>query len=245
MAFKFRIDVSRCIGCRACEVACVTVNDLNPSHARCFVPYLEANETKTAHATYAPYLCHHCEEPPCVPACPTGASYKAADGRVLVDKELCIGCGMCVKACPYDARYVDPGSKKLEKCTLCDGRVQAGLAPACFDVCPADARLFEEVVEIAGRSQTVRIGNVSKPDAGHKQMKLVSEMVNPKPRLILSGRPEDLELVAAKRPPKLGFVMPAAHLAKRRRLVGARTGCGQYGGHGGNGRAARVARTKK
>ena len=204
MSFEFRIDISRCIGCKACEVACVTANDLDPASARNWVPFLEDNDVAVGNTSFAPYLCHHCEDAPCVDACPTGASFKAADGRVLVDKDLCIGCGLCVPACPYEARYVAADTNKLEKCTLCEGRVQNGQAPACFDVCPAGARSFYEVVEIAGQEKVVSVGDVNAIDDGHEVISLTSSLVDPLPRLKLSGRPEDLSLLREQRPPKGG-----------------------------------------
>lgn len=204
MAIRFRIDISRCIGCRACEVACVTANDLHPEHSRNWVPHLEADDSATAHTTFAPYLCHHCEEPPCVPACPTGASYQAIDGRVLVDRELCIGCGLCVPECPYEARYVETASNRLEKCTLCEGRVLAGESPACFEVCPAGARTFEEDFMHADEPVHVAEGDPSHPDEGHQVIRLISDTVNPHPRLQFSGRREDLALLRRMRPPLEG-----------------------------------------
>ncbi len=203
MTFRFRIDMSRCIGCRACEVACITANDLDPSSARNWVKFLEADDTVRGNTSFAPYLCHHCDDPPCVDACPTGASFKADDGRVLVDKDLCIGCGLCVPACPYEARYVAPDTKKLEKCTLCEGRVQNGQAPACFQVCPAGARTFYEVVEIDGEERVISVGDVDAIDEGHEVMTLVSADVNPGPNLVFSGLPEDLLLLQQQMPPRV------------------------------------------
>ena len=202
MAFEFRIDMTRCIGCRACEVACVTANDLDPSNARNWVKFLQEKDVKRGNTSFAPYLCHHCEDPPCVDACPTGASFKAEDGRVLVDEDLCIGCGLCVPACPYDARYVAPDTNILQKCTLCEGRVKNGQAPACFEVCPAGARTFYEVVEIDGEEQVISVGDVNAVDEGHEVISLVSSTVNPGPRLHFSGLPEDLALLEDQMPPR-------------------------------------------
>jgi len=201
MSFQFRIDISRCIGCQACVVACVTANDLDPTGGRNWVKFLEDENEVRGNTTFVPYLCMHCDDPPCVDACPTGASFKAEDGRVLVDEDLCIGCGLCVPACPYEARYVAPDTNILQKCTLCEGRVSNGQAPACFDVCPADARSFYEVVEIDGEQQVISVGDVNAIDEGHETMTLTSPTVNPGPNLIFSGLPEDLALLREKRPP--------------------------------------------
>lgn len=201
MAFEYRIDISRCIGCHACEVACITANDLDPSSARNWVEHLEDDSEVRGNTTFVPYLCQHCEDAPCVAACPTGASYKAADGRVLVDEDLCIGCGLCVPACPYGSRYVAEDTNKLQKCTLCEGRVSNGQAPACFEVCPAGARTFLEVREVNGVETTIAVGDVHAIDEGHEEMAQITDEVNPSPRLVFSGLPEDLALFRDKKPP--------------------------------------------
>jgi tetrathionate reductase subunit B len=202
MAFSYRLDISRCIGCRACEVACVTANDLDPRQARNWVLHLEDDEVTNGDTTFAPYLCHHCADAPCVDACPTGASYRAEDERVLVDHDLCIGCGLCVPACPYEARYVSEDTHKLEKCTLCEGRVHNGRGPACFEVCPSGARTFVETLETDGVEHTVTVGIVDAVDDGHQQIRLVSDDVDPRPTLRFSGRPEHLALLDEQRAPR-------------------------------------------
>ena len=95
-------------------------------------------------------LCQHCEHPPCVDVCPTGASFKREDGIVLVDKHICIGCRYCMMACPYKARsfvheklqdqmpYSPRGKGTVESCTFCVHRVDEGMTPACVEACSAE-----------------------------------------------------------------------------------------------------------
>jgi molybdopterin-containing oxidoreductase family iron-sulfur binding subunit len=97
-------------------------------------------------------MCQHCEHPPCVDVCPTGASFRRADGIVLVDKHTCIGCRYCVMACPFGARSfihepvtgqkpdVPRGKGTVESCTLCVHRVDRGETPACVVACNLDGR---------------------------------------------------------------------------------------------------------
>ena len=112
----------------------------------------EAGTFPLTETIHFPKSCLHCEDPPCVPVCPTGASYKRkADGIVLVDYDKCIGCKYCAWACPYGARELDEERQVMTKCTLCVDRVHdTQLAPqdrkpACVKACPTGARLFGDV----------------------------------------------------------------------------------------------------
>jgi len=109
----------------------------------------EFPNTETVHF---PKSCLHCEDPPCVPVCPTGASYKRPeDGIVLVDYDKCIGCKYCSWACPYGAREFDEKQKVMKKCTLCVDRIydaalpERDRRPACVLACPTSARLFGDI----------------------------------------------------------------------------------------------------
>jgi anaerobic selenocysteine-containing dehydrogenase/ferredoxin len=93
-------------------------------------------------------MCNHCENPPCHAVCPTGATTKAKEGPVLTNDDKCVGCGACVKACPYGQRFVTKvadGSFKAEKCTLCQDKLARGEEPVCVALCPAKARIFGDV----------------------------------------------------------------------------------------------------
>jgi Fe-S-cluster-containing dehydrogenase component len=100
---------------------------------------------KVEKAFFVPKLCNHCTNPACVQVCPTGATYKTADGAVLIDHKYCIGCQYCVQACPYGARFFNHAKGVTDKCTWCYHRITKGLKPACVEVCPVGARLFGDL----------------------------------------------------------------------------------------------------
>ena len=147
------IDANSCdSGCNDCVTACNTENGLSGGTLETdsqWIRKLELKDMRTGKTQSLPMMCQHCEEPPCVDVCPTGASFKRADGIVLVDKHTCIGCRYCVMACPYKARSfvheavtdqnpdVPRGKGTVESCTLCVHRIDRDLNPACVDACAA------------------------------------------------------------------------------------------------------------
>jgi molybdopterin-containing oxidoreductase family iron-sulfur binding subunit len=147
------IDTTRCAsGCRECVDACGRENGLPPGEGRTAVQWIrkvDIKDRRSGKETSAPVMCQHCAEPPCVDVCPTGASFKRADGIVLVDRHTCIGCRYCMMACPYKARSfvhepvtgqspeVPRGKGCVESCTLCVHRVDRGGTPACVEACAA------------------------------------------------------------------------------------------------------------
>ena len=165
------INKTRCIGCQTCAHACKMQNNV-PSGMRwnrvltegCDVEDGALGEFPNLSRGYLPVACQHCENPACLRVCPTGATYKDDKGRVEVDYEKCIGCRMCMAACPYNARvfnWNDPkrepdfnygdkdvpvrGKGVVEKRTLCKERTDRGEEPMCVKCCPVKARTFGDL----------------------------------------------------------------------------------------------------
>ncbi|MEN8129001.1 MAG: 4Fe-4S dicluster domain-containing protein [Pseudomonadota bacterium] len=146
--YAMAIDLDRCVGCGACVLACKSEWGVADGRQRNWVTPIGpvGSFPDRVESTFYVGLCHHCDQPTCVEACPTAATYKDDKGRVVVDRELCIGCGYCVAACPYDARYLHPETNKVDKCDFCKDRIDAGaLQPACVQACIADARIFGDL----------------------------------------------------------------------------------------------------
>jgi molybdopterin-containing oxidoreductase family iron-sulfur binding subunit len=99
------IDLSRCVGCRACMMACKVENNTPQAHFWMYVFRLEEGEYPATQVSFLPRPCMHCDNAPCVKVCPVGARYKREDGLVAMDWERCIGCRYCEVACPYGVNY--------------------------------------------------------------------------------------------------------------------------------------------
>ncbi len=140
------IDTRRCIGCHACSVACKAEFDVPLGSTRSWVEYVEKGIYPNVSRNFIPKLCNHCNYPPCVAVCPTGATWKRKeDGVVVVDPNICIGCKRCIQVCPYDARFLNPITGAADKCDFCLHRVSQGVAPACVETCIGRARIFGDL----------------------------------------------------------------------------------------------------
>ncbi len=140
------VDTRRCIACQACTMACAMENASPEGQFRTVVAtYAVTDQGGKTGLSVLPRLCNHCEQPPCIPVCPVGATFKREDGIVLVDGDRCVGCGYCVQACPYDARFINHDTGKADKCTFCSHRLEAGLLPACVETCVGGARIFGDI----------------------------------------------------------------------------------------------------
>jgi len=164
------IDVSKCIGCKACQAACMEWNDVRDDVGTCVGVYDNppdlSDKSWTVMRFYEEELpgrglqwlivkdgCLHCEDPGCLRACPApGAIVRYANGIVDFQPEHCIGCGYCLTGCPFDVPRFSKADQKAYKCTLCSDRVAVGLEPACVKTCPTQALSFgskEDMLDLA------------------------------------------------------------------------------------------------
>jgi Fe-S-cluster-containing dehydrogenase component len=186
------IDLRRCIGCYGCQLACKAEKGTPPGVFFARVLKHEEGQFPTVRQLFLPVLCNHCEEAPCIDACPTGASFKWEDGIVDIDPDKCVGCRSCMMACPYSNRYYNDnpqhyfaqGATAYEqvrgarhqtdvvmKCDFCRDRVRAGRDPACVANCPTVARHFgdlDDPTSEVSRLIKERSGFPLHPEAGTK-----------------------------------------------------------------------------
>lgn len=155
------VDISRCIGCKGCEVACKEWNDLGVEPTRNFGSYqshpdlspdtwllMRFHETEVdgdLQWLIKKDACLHCEEPGCLYACPApGAIVQYDNGIVDFNQDECIGCQYCIAGCPFDIPRFNQKTRKVYKCNMCIDRVEAGLEPACVKTCPTEAIIWGE-----------------------------------------------------------------------------------------------------
>ena len=153
------IDVTTCIGCKACQAACMEWNDVrdrvgttrgvydNPldlsASSWTVMRFAELRQGSTLEWLIRKDGCMHCKEPGCLEACPApGAIVQYSNGIVDFHEENCIGCGYCITGCPFNIPRLSGHDRKVYKCTLCSDRVAAGIEPACIKSCPTGALQF-------------------------------------------------------------------------------------------------------
>ena len=181
-SYGFFTDTTVCIGCKACEVACKEWNNLPADHIGLtgesydntgalsantwrHVAFVEKRADPNGagiRSTQKPTgqggwlmmsdVCKHCHNAPCMEACPTGALFKTEFDTVVVQQDICNGCGYCVPACPFGVVDLNPFDGKAHKCTLCYDRLKGGLEPACAKSCPTDSIQFGELGDLQERA---------------------------------------------------------------------------------------------
>jgi formate dehydrogenase iron-sulfur subunit len=174
--YGFLTDTTLCIGCKACEVACKEWNLLPADNVRLtgnsYDNTGELSATTWRHVKFVEHLgqptdgmpafqsnwlmmsdvCKHCARAGCLEACPTGALVRTEYGSVIVQHDVCNGCGYCVPACPFGVVAVDIDDGTAHKCTLCYDRLKGGLEPACAKACPTNSIQFGPLYELRARA---------------------------------------------------------------------------------------------
>lgn len=160
--YGWTIDLTKCVGCHACAVACKAENNTEPQwtygspasdlavrNGRAVavnyreVFYRWSGKYPAPTLTFVTSSCNHCSDPACIPSCPVqGITKREDDGIVLFDYDVCIGCKNCMWACPYGAPRFNEATKKMEKCTFCAHRLDVGQQPACVTTCTGRALNF-------------------------------------------------------------------------------------------------------
>jgi formate dehydrogenase iron-sulfur subunit len=189
-SYGFFTDTTLCIGCKACEVACKEWNNLPAdnlgltgdsydntgrlgAHSWRHVTFLERDARATEMPPFQSSwlmmsdVCKHCDPAPCLEACPTGALFRTEFDTVVVQQDICNGCGYCVPACPFGVVELAKEDGKAHKCTLCYDRLKGGLEPACAKSCPTESIQFGVVDELqvrAGR-RVEELRRQGQPDA--------------------------------------------------------------------------------
>lgn len=148
------INVDRCWGCKTCQVACKTEHGLTEHDSRPIeVVRIERESGLYAKCEFVPLTCMHCNDPKCVAACPKDALFRDPEGLIQVNKDKCIGCGRCGKACPYGAvglRKTEDGKRCANKCDLCKERRARGFLTSCEQHCLGGAITSCEKSQLPG-----------------------------------------------------------------------------------------------
>lgn len=141
--YAMSIDLTTCVACDACVVACKEENNVPDGFCRDWTEQNLSGEYPNLSMELYSNRCQHCANAPCVAACPTKASY-FKDGLVLIDRDICVECKHCIAACPYGARFHYPG-QYVDKCSFCDHRIGTGRSTACVEICPTRSLVFGDL----------------------------------------------------------------------------------------------------
>jgi formate dehydrogenase iron-sulfur subunit len=235
-AVGFLTDATICIGCKACEVACKQWNQL-PADSQTtrfemtgfsYDNTVDLGATTWRHVAFVERpsrdgiawlmlsdVCKHCVHAGCLDACPTGAIIRTEFGGVVIQDDVCNGCGYCVPACPFGVPQLSDADGGSHKCTLCYDRLRGGLAPACATACPTGSIRFGAVEELrgAGRERVATLKAQGLDDArlyGDDELGGSGGIGGLNAMFVLNGPPDAFNLPARPRLPRLNIVPSAA-----------------------------------
>jgi len=146
------IDVGRCLGCFGCLVACKNWHGIKAAVGgrRNLIDFVEGTFPAIERWVF-PASCMQCDNAPCIPVCPVEANVRRKDGVLTINTEKCIGCGECIEACPYNARYRNPKTEKADGCDFCTDRIDDGQIPYCVVSCSGEAMVFGDLDDLSSK----------------------------------------------------------------------------------------------
>ena len=215
-------DSSKCIGCRACQMACKRWNNLPAESENTEILPVEAGDQSRLYDTplgltantwtliklkknsdtdwhFMNYQCMHCTDAACVAVCPSGALYKDRHGFTAYDRSKCIGCGYCTQFCPYGVPHLDKdsvliGEGKAAKCTFCQDRVQSGIGgPFCATTCPVSALIWGPADQLLSQAKA-RVAELHEQGLDAAELYGESEAAGLRRLTILLGKPQEYNL---------------------------------------------------
>ena len=156
-------DIRKCLSCKSCEIACAVRHSQSGDLYKALTEEPRQKQlVKVKSTQLGPFTlrCHHCKDAACIDACKTGATFRdPLNGKVLIDRDKCVGCWMCVMVCPFGAVFPDLKSEKVFKCDLCEGHD----SPACVSACPTHALHYKDFEEFE-REQKAKGESDALPD---------------------------------------------------------------------------------
>jgi len=161
------VEAEKCMACRTCEVECALAHSKSKDLAEALEQERPRVNVEGTLEFWAPMMCRHCEEAPCMKVCPAGAIRRAGPGSpVLLDGELCIGCNFCLAVCPFGVISPSYEGHRMVKCDLCFERLEAGQEPACVASCPMEALKFVEAEQYVRAKRGVALRRHIEEQAG-------------------------------------------------------------------------------
>lgn len=165
------VNIEKCLACRSCEIACALAHSKSKilEEAVAESPRPQRMVTVEAAGEFGvPMQCRHCEAPPCVEICPTGAVQRQSEeGPIVVEKQLCIGCKLCILICPFGVLRIGPEGRAIIKCDMCFERIEKGQEPACVEACATKALKLislKELTKSRRREASKQLVKESKPE---------------------------------------------------------------------------------
>ncbi len=165
------VNIEKCLACKSCEIACALAHSKSKvlEEAVAESPKPQRMVTVEPAGEFGvPMQCRHCEAPPCVEICPTGAIQRQSEeGPIVVEKQLCIGCKLCILICPFGVLRIGPEGRAIIKCDMCFERIEKGQEPACVEACVTGALKLvslKELTKSARREAAKQLVEESKPE---------------------------------------------------------------------------------